>query len=312
MIALIIPYYGVLPRTLQLFFNNCGSRLIEIYFISDLDFSQYEFPPNVHIIQMPLVEIARRLEDVTGIKPCIDTPYKLCDCRPLFGKIFQDIIKDYSYWATGDCDLIYGNLDKKLLEIDYESFEMISVRKYWTTGSLNIYKNTQKINELFLRNPDLRKILTTSKGFAADESGGFWYELSHGTPLESLTAEVKTLTHLVTDSDIKWYHEDLFCEQLQGNEILAVSKDGIKSLKTQKEIFAFHYVNHKKTFIFSLPDWDKIPDRYYIDACGFFTEKICCRNILTIFNLLRLNLYLTMKQVYRLFRYQKWYPKYYL
>ncbi len=312
MIALIIPYYGALPPMLNLFLSNCESKEIDIYFVTDLDFSSFELPPNVKIVAMPLAEVSERIKVTTGIEPLIAKPYKLCDCRPLFGKVFSDITEGYDFWATGDCDLIYGNVDKYLSKIAYKSYEMISVRRFWTTGSLNIYKNCQKINELFLQNPDLRRILTTSVGFCADEAGGFWYELSQGVPLNSLNSQVQTLTHLVQSAGIRWLHEDIICEQLQRNEVLRISKGKIESSRQKDDIFAFHYANHKRTFIFSFASWGNTPETYFVDCSGFFTRKSLARATYNMLNTLRLDAFLVVKQLYRLARYRKWYPRYYL
>ena len=100
--AIAIPFYGKLPYWMNIYIQSCfGIKTLDIIFITDLDFSNFELPENVKIVSMRLEDVIARVYNATGITPNIHKPYKLCDIRPLYGKIFEDIFAPYEYWGWG-------------------------------------------------------------------------------------------------------------------------------------------------------------------------------------------------------------------
>ena len=174
-IALFIPYFGKLPSYMPLFLKFAQNRLMDIFFISYLDFSELELPENVQIINFSFNELKKRIHKGTGFIVNWTKPYKLCDLKPLYGLLFKDILqrKRYDYWAFGDCDLIYGNcLEAKLIPILKNDYDIISFRKLWVTGSLCILKNTERVNRLFIDNcPEIKEVVQNDRIYAADECG---------------------------------------------------------------------------------------------------------------------------------------------
>ncbi len=309
-IRLIITYFGHLPQCLELFLAQCQSSLLDIVFVSDLDFSAYEFPENVSVHFMKMDEIAARIKNLTEISPRLTYPYKLCDFKPFYASIFPELVKDYPYWAFGDCDLIYGDIDSFLQPLLDEDYDMLSFRKYWTTGAFNICKNTPKVNDAWksLSPEELCKLLTDEQIYCYDEAGGFYHELEEGTEIKDLPTKTQTLTHFAVYSGIRWYHEDLICED-EESPLLKVEKGHITDLKTGKEVFAFHYVVHKKRFIFSLPVWHTVPSIYYIDASGFFIEPNIFRSLRTFLARFQYEAFARTRQLYRIIRYRRWFYK---
>lgn len=79
----------------------------------------------------------------------LPSPYKLCDFRPIYGKLFQQYINGADFWGFGDIDLIYGDIRQFITENVLQNYDLISgwghltlVRNndYWN----NFYKIKQK------------------------------------------------------------------------------------------------------------------------------------------------------------------------
>jgi hypothetical protein len=51
-----------------------------------------------------------RLEAVTGLGLNLSNPYKLCDYKPLYARIFSELVAPYDYWGWGDLDVLYGDI----------------------------------------------------------------------------------------------------------------------------------------------------------------------------------------------------------
>nr|WP_152600425.1 DUF6625 family protein [Bifidobacterium callitrichos] len=118
---------------------------------------------------MTLSDFKRRAEQKLGFKICLSNPYKLCDYKPSYGFLFEDLIKGYKYWGHCDCDLIFGNLDKILtpiLDLNYD--------KIFAAGHLTLYKNTRENNRRFMNELDgrvvYREAFTTDKIYVFDEN----------------------------------------------------------------------------------------------------------------------------------------------
>ena len=267
---------------MPLFLKYAQSEIIDIFFVSDLDFSIFELPINVHIIKCSFEEIKKRIEKITSYKVKWNKPYKLCDLKPLYGLIFQDIIVDYQYWAFGDCDLIYGGcLDKVLIKILKEEYDIISLLKLWINGSFCILKNTGKVNHLFLDNcKEIGTVIQNEKSYAADECGLVHGKLLAGYSLIELKNEITSFTEvIIRHPEIKWFHEDIIKDVIYNEEIIKVEGNKITSTKKLNEIPILHFVCNKYDPLFSFPCWKTIPNKFYIDKFGFYTKKSLIRTI---------------------------------
>ena len=303
-IALLIPYFGRYPSYLPLYLQHAFSRYLDVIFLSDLEWNFNNTPSNVHHIQCSLHEVTERVFEKTKIEFSCERPYKLCDIKPVYGDIFSDLISDYSYWAYGDCDLIYGSLDNTLENIQFWNYDIISFRKYWTSGSLCICRNDPKITFLYKKNPDLKRILTDSQSFVADEAGPIWGVLESGKPLQECETPVCTFTHLIQREGINWFHEDLMHEWLKPGETLCIDSQGVTSVQTGHKYLAYHFVGNKRYPFFKIPKWDNPPMVYYIDMLGITEHPF------TVNRFIRKNIWKTYRLVqktYRWLRYGKWY-----
>ena len=101
-------------------------------------------------------------------KIALDTPYKLCDYKPLYGYLFEEYIKEYDFWGHCDLDCIFGNIRNFVQEEILEKYEKISF-----LGHMTLYKNTYETNRRFkckIGEMDYIKVFESSENFAFDET----------------------------------------------------------------------------------------------------------------------------------------------
>lgn len=153
-IGLIIPYFGVLPNYFSLWLKSAAyNNSIDYLLFTDCDLSIYDIPPNVISIYMTFREVKQRVARFISFPFVLDTPYKLCDYKPIYGLIFEDYLKEYDYWGHCDPDVIWGDLSDYIKDELFEKYDRLYRR-----GHLCIYKNNQLINYAPLKKLDGSKI----------------------------------------------------------------------------------------------------------------------------------------------------------
>ena len=143
-IVLIIPYFGKLPNYFELFLYSFSKNdKVDFIIFSDQKInSNYK---NVKINYMSFDELNKISKN--KLNEIIYSPYKLCDFKPTYGKLFEDYIKQYEFWGYCDCDMIFGNLDLLLNKTISKGYQ-----KILTDGHLTIFKNDKTINNLYKSN----------------------------------------------------------------------------------------------------------------------------------------------------------------
>ena len=112
-VALILPYYGKFPNYFPLWLKSAGANPSFTFMIfTDIDMSGYNIPPNVQVHHMTFEDIKKMISPHLDFDFVCDTPYKLCDYRPMFGLIFEDYLSGYDFWGFCDSDVIFGDMSK--------------------------------------------------------------------------------------------------------------------------------------------------------------------------------------------------------
>lgn len=169
-IYLILPYYGQFPNYFQLYLDSVAINrdILTIIIITDINTSNYSFPENVIICNLTIDNIRERLsafllEEYNISIPYVNLiarPYKMCDTRVIYHKLFNDILNknnvvqnDYIGW--GDCDVIYGKLS---MFIDLtKDYKIIGHHGHFTamlnhTQYTDLYKKIENFKELVSSN----------------------------------------------------------------------------------------------------------------------------------------------------------------
>lgn len=210
-ICLILPYYGVFPNYFHLWINSAShNSFIDFYIITDSDFS-YQLPENIHLKKISLNEIKQRLQEKTKKKVSLSSPYKLCDYKPAYGLIFEDIVCNYDYWGWCDPDIIWGNLQLIINENSIEKYDVIG-----GGGAFTICKNTDFLKKYFLYTNSsmpsfsFNEVRTTKKNLIFDEWGATnirkYLNIKETSQYDWLYRKVLD----VTPPDIKKRHSPMF------------------------------------------------------------------------------------------------------
>ncbi|MCI8999430.1 MAG: hypothetical protein HFJ26_00445 [Clostridia bacterium] len=171
-IAFIVPYFTLnqrkLPEVFELWLNSCKfNETVDWFFITDIDISTYDIPKNVHAIRKSFNEIKEKIQSNFNFKISLDKPYKLCDFRPVYGEIFEDILKGYDYWGFCDIDVIWGDIRKFLTDK-----VLIKHDRILTRGNCSIFLNSKE-NNLRYRTLDKKGCLDYNYVFSHKDSFAF-------------------------------------------------------------------------------------------------------------------------------------------
>lgn len=218
-VVFICPYFGKLPKEqTQLWLKTCAKNPSVDWIIMTDDKTDYLYPSNVKIIYTTIKKLRKRIQEKFDFKISLESGYKMCDFRPTYGYVFEDLLKGYDYW--GHCDLsdsIFGNIEKCLGGILDKGFDKIGF-----LGNLTLYKNTNEVNKRFLMESkagrSLKDILGAMENQAFDET--FDYSIDHVFIDNGF--EIKRIDDLYADiSTKKWpFRRALWSENFEWLRLL--------------------------------------------------------------------------------------------
>jgi hypothetical protein len=274
-IALIIPYFGTLPVWFAYFARSVShSSILDVLLFTDAHVST-KLPDNIQVHRFSLAEFSEMAARALSIPISLQFPYKICDFKPALAEIFNDYIRDYEFWAFGDMDLIYGDLDAFLNPLLMDA-DLISCRRGWISGSLCVLRNREEVNSLYNRSSDWQKVLLSQEYQHFDEMGGFLYsEVLKGADVLSLRSSTTSFTHIVRgaadEGRLRCMFMDLACEDIAWGETIIYDGGKLTRSMDGSAVMYVHYVCMKRRF-FVVPDMTDVPDRFYIRKTGIYTE----------------------------------------
>jgi hypothetical protein len=284
-ISIIIPFFSkTIPPYVRLYLKSVElNPVVEVLFFTNLDFDHLNPPTNMKIFKMELSDINSLIKTKLDLEVELKDAYKLCDYKPTYGLLFEDYIQHSHYWAFGDIDLIYGNLEN-YPPITNNVFDIISFRKDWISGSLTYFRNNDFNKYLFKKSKDWETILKdTNQHYAFDEissctNGEDGYALLiQGKTFEELNTEVESFTEVVKkETSISTHFETLAKESISKSMLLSykdrsifIYTSGNPDFQKGREFPYYHFITEKKNGKFEYPKWKEIPDKFYISQYGF-------------------------------------------
>lgn len=272
--ALIIPYFGRLPVLAKYFFASCRNNPdFDFLFFTDQSVG-FKLPENVFLSKLTLKEFNRLTNEKTGNHFKIKFPYKLCDFKPLYGEIFSDYLKDYTFWGYCDLDMIFGRISDFITPDILNGFDIITAKPAGLAGNFTLYKNEVHINSLFRQSDSWTKILSNwwrmysfsekFKKCGVPVSKGYYYRLSvflkknciervkHGdiNQIASNFAGIRIFYGDLMNSDILLKNRSITNWQIEWQG------SSLKEKHSGKELMYFHVYNLKSQKSYSIPDLD--------------------------------------------------------
>ncbi len=191
-IAIIIPFFGKWPEWIPLYFESIRRNLtVDWYFFTDCEVPDNS-PENIYFNEITFQDYVKFVGDRLQINFKPSSPYKLCDLKPAYGYLHEDLIRNYDCFGFGDVDVIYGDI-RKFYSDDVLSCNCISSHADRVAGHLTLFRNKKNLRQAFMK-------ITKKKG----RSTSGWKELySHPEFLGLDEAEFSDL-FLPPDVGVRW------------------------------------------------------------------------------------------------------------
>lgn len=177
-IRLIIPYFGKLPKFFPYFLLTAKrNQKIDFLIYTDQKVDQFEIlnAKNIEFVTLSFDELREKVQSKFDFKISLKTPYKLCDYKVAYGLIFEEELKEYDYWGFCDTDVLLGDIYQFL---EKHSFFENDYARYGLFGHLQIFKNSQEVNYIFMSGQgsnyrlDYQNVFTNEQTFIFDEADG--------------------------------------------------------------------------------------------------------------------------------------------
>lgn len=248
-ILIISCYYGPFPWFFQYFIDSCKyNTTIDFLVFSDAAWEQ-ALPSNVTIRKQSLEEFRELASEKMGFPVNVGTAYKVCDYKPVYGLIFSEYIEGYDFWGQCDIDVIFGDLRGFLQEEFLRSYDFINPRHDYTAGCFMLFKNTEKMNNLFRKSKDHKKVFQNSTHYCFDECNFVHPALKEGASIFETETAIQSFTYVVKkaarDKEIKAHFDFILMEGIPGR--IRFDKGKI-IYRNQYEALLYHLIKLKQVY----------------------------------------------------------------
>lgn len=190
----LCPWFGEFPTWHAQYLNNIEIALKPL---------GYDF-----LIPTDIEEFKQRVKTKLGIDaPVTYGGTKVHDYRAALGHLYEEELAGYDFWGHTDFDCVYGKVDDFVSDEFLQGLDIHSDAPEYMCGPWSLYRNTERVNKLFMECPDWQSYLT-------DPGTSGWVEQAFSRLVERSGLRYKyTLFHAYTDPDSLYYREDgrLYC-----------------------------------------------------------------------------------------------------
>ena len=265
-ILLILPYFGRLPASAELFFRSCAANPdVRWLLVTDQADAGAALPSNVAVQRTTLPALKSRIEQVVGFEVTLPTAYKLCDFRPIYGLVFAEEIAGFDFWGHCDMDLMFGDIRRFLTSDVLHAYAKVLIH-----GHLSLYRNSEDANHFFqLEAPGVtyREAFTSPESKAFDEFGGMNRLLKHhripAFRNDALLADIDPHTHRFTTLHPPNYAHQLFC--WDRGRVFKEFWDGDRAERQE-----YLYVHFQRRRLPAPPPGLAEADAFSLGSLGFF------------------------------------------
>lgn len=272
-IALVVTYFGKFPSYFD-YWLKCAYNNATIDFYIYTDNKSLLSKNNVFVIKVSFQEIKEAFQKCFEYNISLESPYKLCDYKPLYGKLLGQKLSEYDYWGYIDTDIIFGNI-RRFIKNDLETEK----DRIGISGHFSIMKTNNEMVNMYARVFEYKEVYKPSEVyqnkhiFAYDEYGGgrFRYGMSYAEIKAGLL--ISDLSNKIADIDIRKknfnssrngiYHENEIYKYQRGN-LFVISQ--VDSSYNCEEIMYAHF--QKRNMELKIED----ADSYYIIPNEFVEE----------------------------------------
>ena len=174
--ALVIAQFGNGWPYFDLWLNTVAKQEMDVLFFTDYEFNA---PDNVKVHKCKMGDVFDRAEKIFDLKFQERFPYKLCDLKSFYGKIFEDELSAYEYWGYGDSDVIYGrlptfgNLELYCAKHERPDMTLVTQKKpvgrWFIPGHFVMMQNDDRGRRIFEQLPTAKALLEEGTNNYIDE-----------------------------------------------------------------------------------------------------------------------------------------------
>jgi hypothetical protein len=92
---------------------------------------------------------------------------------------------------------MYGNIRDFMTDEILTSYDIISSRHDYITGTFCLFKNNEQMNTLFMESKDYRKVFSSESHFCFDECNFLFQELQNGASIFDYPVNIQSMTYVV-------------------------------------------------------------------------------------------------------------------
>lgn len=138
--------------------------------------NKYErVPANVEVIDLNIEEFNLLINKTLGINSHNYITEKGVPSKPVsdfyvaHGVIFKDYIRGYDFWGMANWDVVNGRLDHYLPDGMLSDLDVFTDDVGIVNGVFSLFRNVDKVNNLFREISEIEKMLTEHRLFGTDE-----------------------------------------------------------------------------------------------------------------------------------------------
>lgn len=111
--------------------------------------------------------------------------------------ILEDDLKPYDFWGCTDLDLVYGQIDKFVFDDLLKENDVIAARPWYLTGFFFLFRNNDRINNLYKLSSDYKTVFQNSDHFSFTEFNFAWQQLRNGKSIFEANTEIESMTEVI-------------------------------------------------------------------------------------------------------------------
>lgn len=188
-IAIIVTWFGKRPDYFDAWLLSAEvNKDIDFLIFSDQKIESNS--DNIVSTQLSFNDMVQLCKKKMGRKVIFENSYKFCDSRAFFGRIFEEYLVHYDFWAYCDIDLIFGNLRTFLTDELLDTFDRV-----FQYGHLCLFRNNRIMNYLYDLPGGIYSMKDIFEGKAKTTPEEYW-----------------GLNRICEKNNISWYTEVVFAD----------------------------------------------------------------------------------------------------
>jgi hypothetical protein len=147
-VLVLIDYFGRWPFWFDQFLRSCAfNPSIDWLITTDCE-PPDRYPANVRFRRIGFTHYCEQVSDALAVRFRPDSPYNLCNIRPMLAVVQAEAVRNYDLWGWSDLDVIYGDI-RRFYDEAALSHAVISTHKHICSGHFLLVRNEDRLRHAF-------------------------------------------------------------------------------------------------------------------------------------------------------------------